>query len=222
MQWVRATAESRVTPTAPAWPIFTSSAAGWQGTKQSYAYLLVPKEEVLTRDALARLKILEEMTELGSGLKVANYDLEIRGAGNLLGKEQSGHISLVGFELYCRMLEEAVKELKDEVPREEEPATEINLPLSAFIPDSYMGDETNKLLTYKRLSKIKTVEELRGYGGRAEGPLRPGPSPASEPAANNKSQDPPRRDEDETPRVLGWTDHHARQRAHPPGYEEGT
>jgi transcription-repair coupling factor (superfamily II helicase) len=131
-----------------------------RSTKQSYAYLLVPKEEVLTRDALARLKILEEMTELGSGLKVANYDLEIRGAGNLLGKEQSGHISLVGFELYCRMLEEAVRELKDEAPGEEEPATEINLPLSAFIPDSYMGDETNKLLTYKRLSKIKTVEEL--------------------------------------------------------------
>ncbi|MGD0487268.1 MAG: transcription-repair coupling factor [Syntrophorhabdales bacterium] len=131
-----------------------------RSAKQSYAYLLVPKEEALTKDALARLKILEEMTELGSGLKVANYDLEIRGAGNLLGKEQSGHINLVGFELYCRMLEEAVKELKDEVGQEEELATEINLPLSAFIPDSYIGDETNKLLTYKRLSKIRTSDEL--------------------------------------------------------------
>jgi transcription-repair coupling factor (superfamily II helicase) len=131
-----------------------------RSAKQSYAYLLVPREEALTKDALARLKILEEMTELGSGLKVANYDLEIRGAGNLLGKEQSGHINLVGFELYCRMLEEAVRELKDEVGQEEEPATEINLPLSAFIPDSYIGDEMNKLLTYKRLSKIRTSDEL--------------------------------------------------------------
>ncbi|MGD0229098.1 MAG: transcription-repair coupling factor [Syntrophorhabdales bacterium] len=131
-----------------------------RSTKQGYAYLLVPKEETLTRDSLARLKILEEMTELGSGLKVANYDLEIRGAGNLLGKEQSGHINLIGFELYCRMLEDAVRELKDDVVREEEPATEVNLPLNAYIPDSYIGDETNKLLTYKRLSKIKTVEEL--------------------------------------------------------------
>ena len=131
-----------------------------RSAKQSYAYLLVPKEEALTRDSLARLKILEELTELGSGLKVANYDLEIRGAGNLLGKEQSGHINLVGFELYCRMLEEAVKELRKEVGQVEEPVTEINLPLSAFIPDSYIGDETNKLLTYKRLSKIKTDDEL--------------------------------------------------------------
>ncbi len=131
-----------------------------RSTKQSYAYLLVPKDEVLTRDSLVRLKILEELTELGAGLKVANYDLEIRGAGNLLGKEQSGHVNLIGFELYCHMLEEAVKELKDEVKEEEEVTTELNLPVSAFIPDSYMGDETSKLLTYKRLSKIKAESEL--------------------------------------------------------------
>jgi transcription-repair coupling factor (superfamily II helicase) len=131
-----------------------------RSTKQSYAYLLVPRETVLTRDAMTRLKIIEEMTELGSGLKVANYDLEIRGAGNLLGREQSGHINLIGFELYCRMLEEAVKELKNDVKEEEEQATEINLPLSAFIPDSYIGDETSKLLAYKRLSKIRNEQEL--------------------------------------------------------------
>ena len=148
-----------------------------RSTKQSYAYLLVAREEVLTRDALVRLKILEEMTELGSGLKVANYDLEIRGAGNLLGKEQSGHINLIGFELYCRMLEEAVRGLKDEVKEEEEPATEMNLPLDAFIPDSYIGDETSKLLTYKRLSKIKTAEELADMEEELKDRYGPVPAP---------------------------------------------
>jgi transcription-repair coupling factor (superfamily II helicase) len=131
-----------------------------RSTRQSYAYLMVPREEVLTRDSLVRLKIIEEMTELGSGLKVANHDLEIRGAGNLLGQEQSGHINLIGFELYCNMLEEAVRELRDDVKEEEETVTEVNLPLSAYIPDSYIGDETSKLLTYKRLSKIKESGEL--------------------------------------------------------------
>jgi transcription-repair coupling factor (superfamily II helicase) len=136
-----------------------------RSTRQSYAYLLVPREEVLTREALTRLKIIEEMTELGSGLKVANYDLEIRGAGNLLGKEQSGHINLIGFELYCSMLEEAVRELKDDVRQEEEMTTEVNVPLNAFIPDSYIGDETSKLLTYKRLSKIRMRRSLSTWKG---------------------------------------------------------
>jgi transcription-repair coupling factor (superfamily II helicase) len=131
-----------------------------RGKRQAYAYLLIPKEEVLTRDALVRLKIMEEMTELGSGLKVANYDLEIRGTGNLLGKEQSGRINLVGFELYCKMIEEAVKELKHEVQHTEEFAPEISIPINAYIPDSYIADETGKLLTYKRLSRIKDEEEL--------------------------------------------------------------
>jgi transcription-repair coupling factor (superfamily II helicase) len=131
-----------------------------RSTRQSYAYLLVPREEVLKRDSLVRLKIIEEMTELGSGLKVANHDLEIRGAGNLLGKEQSGHINLIGFELYCSMLEEAVRALREDVHEEEETTTEVSLPLSAYIPDSYIGDETSKLLTYKRLSKIRSETEL--------------------------------------------------------------
>jgi transcription-repair coupling factor (superfamily II helicase) len=152
-----------------------------RSSRQSYAYLLVPKEEIITRDALTRLKIMEEMTELGSGLKVANYDLEIRGAGNLLGKEQSGHINLIGFELYCSMLEEAVRELKEESAEEkEEPPCEVSLPLSAFIPDSYMGDETVKLLTYKRLSKIREGGELADM----EEELKDRYGPVPEPLAN--------------------------------------
>jgi transcription-repair coupling factor (superfamily II helicase) len=131
-----------------------------RGKRQAYAYLLVPKEEALTRDALVRLKIIEEMTELGSGLKVANYDLEIRGTGNLLGREQSGHINLIGFELYCKMIDDAVRDLKQEVPEAEEFTPEINIPINAFIPDVYIPDETSKLLTYKRLSRIKDEDEL--------------------------------------------------------------
>ena len=147
-----------------------------RSAKQGYAYLLVPKEEVLARDSLVRLKILEEMTELGAGLKVANYDLEIRGVGNLLGKEQSGHINLIGFELYCKMLEEAVRVLKNDVPQEEA-ATEIKLPLNAYIPDSYIGDETSKLLTYKRLSKIKSDGELADMKDELKDRYGPIPAP---------------------------------------------
>ncbi len=131
-----------------------------RGKRQAYAYLLVPKDEVPTRDALVRLKIIEELTELGSGLKVANYDLEIRGTGNLLGREQSGHINLIGFELYCKMIDDAVKELNQDVHEVEEFTPEINIPVNAFVPDGYIADETSKLLTYKRLSRIKDEAEL--------------------------------------------------------------
>jgi transcription-repair coupling factor (superfamily II helicase) len=148
-----------------------------RSTRQSYAYLLVPGTEVLARESLARLKIIEEMTELGSGLKVANYDLELRGAGNLLGKEQSGHINLIGFELYCSMLEEAVRELKEEGQQEEEIPTEVNVPLDAFIPDSYIGDETSKLLAYKRLSKIRNETELTDMEGEFRDRYGPVPGP---------------------------------------------
>ena len=133
-----------------------------RSTKQAYAYLLVPKEEVLTKDSTLRLKIIEELTELGSGFHIANYDLEIRGAGNLLGKEQSGNVNLIGFELYCDMLEEAVKQMKDKTTVvEEEIVTEMNLPLDAYIPDAYIEDSTQKLLTYKRLSKIRNESDLK-------------------------------------------------------------
>ena len=146
-----------------------------RGKRQAYAYLLVPKEEVLTRDALVRLKIIEEMTELGSGLKVANYDLEIRGTGNLLGREQSGHINLIGFELYCKMIDDAVRDLKQDVHEVEEFTPEINIPINAFIPDAYIPDETSKLLTYKRLSRIKDEVELSDMKEELTRPVRNGP-----------------------------------------------
>ena len=131
--------------------------------KQAYAYLLVPKNEDLTKDATLRLKIIEEMTDLGSGFHIANYDLEIRGAGNLLGKEQSGNVNLIGFELYCSMLDEAMQNLRH-VPAlpAEDIVTEINIPVDAFIPDYYVADTNQKLLMYKRLSRIGDEKELEG------------------------------------------------------------
>lgn len=151
-----------------------------RSTKQAYAYLLVPKDETLTREAALRLKIIEELTDLGSGFHIANYDLEIRGAGNLLGKEQSGNVNLIGFELYCDMLQEAVKQLKDRgEPVEEDIVTEISIPMDAFIPDTYIEDSTQKLLTYKRLSKIRDEshlvdigEELKDRYGEIPHPLK--------------------------------------------------
>jgi len=151
-----------------------------RSTKQAYAYLLVPKDEALNKDATLRLKIIEELTDLGSGFHIANYDLEIRGAGNLLGKEQSGNINLIGFELYCNMLENAVNELKnEEETKEEEVVAEINIPIDAFIPDSYVEDPAHKLLVYKRLSKIRETseliemeEELKDRYGEMPEPLR--------------------------------------------------
>ncbi len=129
--------------------------------KQAYAYLLVPKNESITKDAMLRLKIIEEMTDLGSGFHIANYDLEIRGAGNLLGKEQSGNVNLIGFELYCSMLEDALQHLKQgPMPLTEDIITEINVPIDAFIPDYYVTDVNQKLIMYKRLSKIADEKEL--------------------------------------------------------------
>ncbi|MEN6616950.1 MAG: transcription-repair coupling factor, partial [Syntrophorhabdus sp.] len=134
-----------------------------RSTRQAYAYLLVPDQETLTRDARLRLKILEEMTDLGSGFRIANYDLEIRGAGNLVGKEQSGNVNLIGFELYCDMLEETIDKLRNKdraAPPVEEVKSEINIPINAFIPDTYIEDATQKLLMYKRLSRVRDDDEL--------------------------------------------------------------
>jgi transcription-repair coupling factor (superfamily II helicase) len=151
-----------------------------RSTKQAYAYLLVPEDEILTKDAILRLKIIEQMTQLGSGFHIANYDLEIRGAGNLLGREQSGNVNLIGFELYCNMLEEAISALKEKgETREEEVVTEINIPLDAYIPETYIDDPTQKLLTYKRLSKIRDEVELKDMEEELKDRYGPIPEPLS-------------------------------------------
>jgi transcription-repair coupling factor (superfamily II helicase) len=127
--------------------------------RRAYAYLLVPSDESLSEVARKRLAAIREFSDLGMGFRVAALDLEIRGAGNLLGGEQHGHIEAVGFDLYCQLLERTVEELRGEKP-EEEVSTSINLNLDIRIPESYIADSSQRLRMYKRISSAPTDEEL--------------------------------------------------------------
>ena len=132
--------------------------------RHAYAYLLIPGEQAITPDAGKRLRALQEIDGLGGGFKLALHDLEIRGAGNLLGEQQSGQITAVGFELYTEMMEKAVKELKgEEVAPEVEP--EIRLGIPAYFPETYIPDVNQRLYFYKRLASLRNpveLEELKG------------------------------------------------------------
>ena len=127
--------------------------------KKAYAYLLYPENKALTEVAMKRLQVISDFTELGSGFKIAMKDMEIRGAGNLLGREQSGDIYSVGFDLYLRLLEEAVERLQN---AGYEPETEpvIELEYSGFIPDSYIRVPETKMEVYKKIAGVRTAEEL--------------------------------------------------------------
>jgi transcription-repair coupling factor (superfamily II helicase) len=130
-----------------------------RGSHQAYAYLLIPGELTLSKNAMRRLRAIQELSELGSGFKLAMHDLEIRGAGNLLGPSQSGHIAAVGFELYTQLMEKAVRELKgEEVVEEITP--EIHFHLPAFIPEFYVEDPAERLSLYRRLSFSHSDDEV--------------------------------------------------------------
>jgi len=130
-----------------------------RSSRRAYAYLLIPAERTMTHDAEKRLRALQELDELGGGFRLALHDLEIRGAGNLLGKEQSGHIAAVGLELYTQMMEEAVQELKgQDVALKLEP--EIRLGIPAYFPDDYIPNTNQRLLFYKRLASLDSTQEL--------------------------------------------------------------
>ncbi|MBI5892693.1 MAG: transcription-repair coupling factor [Deltaproteobacteria bacterium] len=126
---------------------------------RAYAYLLIPPETALTKDAKKRLQVIQELSELGSGFRIAAHDMEIRGAGELLGSKQSGRIAEVGFEMYSQMLEHAIKELKGE-EKEASPDPEINLKVEAYIPDDYVPDMRQRLNIYKRLASAKFKDEI--------------------------------------------------------------
>jgi len=143
--------------------------------KRAYAYLFHPVDRVLSEEAYERLKTIGEATELGSGFRIAMRDLEIRGAGNLLGSSQTGHIAAVGYDLYCQMVTQAVSELKGESVDEPD-EIKIEVPIDAHIPDSYVLKETNRLEAYRRLASISTQQELDDV--RAEWLDRFGPIPA--------------------------------------------
>ena len=130
-----------------------------RSNRMAYAFLMYRRDKLLKEVAEKRLAAIREFTDLGSGFKIAMRDLEIRGAGNLLGAEQHGHMEAVGYDLYCKMLNEAVKHLKGEL--EEEPyATTIDLNVDAFIPSSYIPNEYQKLDIYKRIASIENEGEM--------------------------------------------------------------
>jgi transcription-repair coupling factor (superfamily II helicase) len=122
-----------------------------RSNRRAYAYLLIPPDKELTDIARRRLAALKEFSDLGAGFKIAALDLELRGAGNMLGGEQSGHIEAVGFELYTSMLEAAVKEMKGE-SSEERPATQLNLGIALRIDESYVPEENQRLRLYKKIA----------------------------------------------------------------------
>jgi transcription-repair coupling factor (superfamily II helicase) len=142
--------------------------------QRAYAYLFHPRDRALTEEAYERLKTIGEATELGSGFKIAMRDLEIRGAGNLLGTGQSGHVAAVGYDLYCQMVSEVVAELKGEQARE--PAEiKLDLPLDANLPKDYVTKEELRLEAYRRLAAVTTEAEVDDI--RAEWEDRYGPVP---------------------------------------------
>lgn len=127
--------------------------------RMAYAFLLYRRDKLLKEVAEKRLSAIREFTDLGSGFKIAMRDLEIRGAGNLLGAEQHGHMEAVGYDLYCKMLNEAVRHLKGE-SGEEDYNTTIDLNVDAYIPDSYIPNEYHKLDIYKRVAAIESKEDM--------------------------------------------------------------
>ena len=130
-----------------------------RSNRVAYAYFTYRKDRVLGEAAEKRLAAIREFTELGSGFKIAMRDLEIRGAGNILGAEQHGHIAAVGFDLYSRLLEEAVREARgEEAPRMVE--TSIELPVEAYIPDTYIPDPNQKVAIYKRIAAFSSLSEI--------------------------------------------------------------
>jgi transcription-repair coupling factor (superfamily II helicase) len=140
---------------------------------RAYAYLLIPGEHLLTEDARKRLEVLQELDDLGSGFRLAAHDLEIRGAGNLLGKEQHGNVAAVGFELYAQMLEETVLELKGgAIQVQIEPDIQLGSP--AYIPEAYIPEVNQRLVFYKKLANVKDRTDLEDLAYEMEdrfGPL---------------------------------------------------
>ncbi|MGI9121219.1 MAG: transcription-repair coupling factor [Acidimicrobiales bacterium] len=144
---------------------------------RAYAYLFHPRDHALSEDAYERLKTIGEATELGSGFKIAMRDLEIRGAGNLLGESQSGHIAAVGYDLYVQMVSEAVAELKGEQPHQPAEIT-LDLPVGAHLPADYVAREELRLEAYRRLAGVVTLAEVDDVRREWEDRYGPVPVPA--------------------------------------------
>jgi len=146
-----------------------------RSNQRAYAYLLVPPQTVLSEVARKRLSAMKEFSELGAGFRIAALDLELRGAGNMLGRQQHGHIEAVGFDIYTQMLERAVSKLKGEEAAPELRTT-LSLGLDVRIPQDYVPSENLRLRTYKRISSIKTDDEKADVAKELEDRFGPLPS----------------------------------------------
>jgi transcription-repair coupling factor (superfamily II helicase) len=144
---------------------------------RAYAYLLLDAERTVTPTAARRLKAIEEFTELGAGFKIAMRDLEIRGAGNILGTQQSGHIAAVGYEMYCQLLENSVRQLKHQPVRTPVEAT-VDLPWPAFLPRDYVPGQRPRIEVYRRLARIRRLERLEDFRQELLDRFGPLPEPA--------------------------------------------
>jgi transcription-repair coupling factor (superfamily II helicase) len=143
---------------------------------RAYCYLLLNPHRHLSPTATRRLKAIEEYTELGAGFKIALRDLEIRGAGNILGNEQSGHIAAVGYELYCQLLENAARQLKNQrlkTPLE----VHVDLPWPAFLPHDYITSQRQRIEVYRRLARVRKMERLGEFRDELRDRFGPLPEP---------------------------------------------
>ncbi len=131
---------------------------------RAYCYLLLPPDRPVTPVAAKRLKAIEEYSHLGAGFKIAMRDLEIRGAGNILGPEQSGHIATVGYEMYCQLLEEATQQMKN-APKESKPEAHVDIGISAYVPKQYIPGDRQRMDVYRRLTRCTSMEMLAGVEG---------------------------------------------------------
>ena len=131
---------------------------------RAYCYLLLPPDRPVTPVAAKRLKAIEEYSHLGAGFKIAMRDLEIRGAGNILGPEQSGHIATVGYEMYCQLLEEATNQIK-QAPVEAKPESHVDIGISAYVPKQYIPGDRQRMDVYRRLTRCTSMDMLAGVEG---------------------------------------------------------
>jgi transcription-repair coupling factor (superfamily II helicase) len=147
--------------------------------QQAYCYLLIPADGRVDDQAQRRLRVLQELTALGSGFKLALRDLEIRGAGNLLGAQQHGHIAAVGFDLYAKLLAEAVRELRGE-PTETTIEPVVSVDVEGFLPEDYVPEVTQRLSLYKRLAGARAQAEVDDLGAELADRFGPLPAPAAQ------------------------------------------
>jgi transcription-repair coupling factor (superfamily II helicase) len=144
---------------------------------RAYCYLVLSPDKTISSTAAKRLKAMEEYSSLGAGFKIALRDLEIRGAGNILGPEQSGHISAVGYEMYCQLLEDAVKKLKDE-PIKVQREINVDIGITGVLPKGYVDSERQRIDMYRRLSRCHTQEQLDALSHDLVDAFGPLPKPA--------------------------------------------